>query len=53
MDALKGEGLMRYVCEKLLKKRLKVNSAVPGTYIQTGRTMVMVESRQWNWCPGT
>jgi hypothetical protein len=38
---------MRSVCEKLFMKRLKANPAAPGTYIQTGKTMVMVESRQW------
>jgi len=38
---------MRSVCEKLFNKYLRPNPVRPGTYIQTGQTMVMVESRQW------
>jgi len=38
---------MRSVCEKLFLKRLKANPTLPNTYTQAGRTMVMVESRQW------
>jgi hypothetical protein len=38
---------MRSVCEKLFAKHLKANPMRPNTYIQTGQTMVMIESRQW------
>ena len=38
---------MRSVCEKLFQKHLKTNPTRPSCYFQAGKTMVMVESRQW------
>ena len=38
---------MRTICEKLFNQRLKTNPARPHVYFQTGKTMVMIESRQW------
>jgi hypothetical protein len=38
---------MRSVCEKLFMQRLRACPGKPNTYMQSGQTMVMVESRQW------
>jgi hypothetical protein len=38
---------MRSVCEALFKKHLNPAPGRPNGYIQTGQTMVMIESRQW------
>ncbi len=38
---------MRAVCEELFKKYLKPCPGRPNAYFQAGRTMVMIESRQW------
>ena len=39
--------LMRATCEKLFQRYLKKFEARPGVYVQAGRTMVIVETRQW------
>jgi hypothetical protein len=38
---------MRSICEKLFTKLLKPAPGRPNCFIQTGQTMVMIESRQW------
>lgn len=38
---------MRSVCEAMFKKYLKPCPGRPSAYFQAGRTMVMLESRQW------
>lgn len=38
---------MRSVCEKLFVRFLKPSPGRPNVYFQTGRTQVMLESRQW------
>jgi hypothetical protein len=38
---------MRSVCEKVFKQRLKACPGRPNAFVQSGETMVMVESRQW------
>ncbi len=39
--------VMRATCEKLFQRYLKKFEARPGVYVQAGRTMVIVETRQW------
>lgn len=38
---------MRSTCEKLFQRYLKRFEGRPGVYVQTGRVMVIVETRQW------
>ena len=38
---------MRSVCETMFKRLLKPSPGKPNCYIQSGQTMVMVESDKW------